>query len=78
MGIATSLILIEGQTLGAKTIASSFVAILFILIFYGLFRNNRSVKAASFWSIVGIIVIGTLILLSIAVESFANTPGALL
>ena len=78
MDTATSLLLIESQTLGVKTIIASFMAILFILIFYGLFRNIKSVKAATFWSIVGVITISTLVLLSIAIESFLDTSGGLL
>ena len=59
----------NAQTLGIRAVLGSFVVILFILVFYNLFKTNHKINGAAFASIVGVIIVGTLIMFVLAVDS---------
>lgn len=78
MGTATLLALVDTQAINSRAIIGGFVCIFIIIAFYNLFIGFGKIRAIAYLTIVGVIIICSLILFSSAIYSLVNTGEAIL
>ena len=70
--MGTQLVSASISLLGIKTIIGGVITLVMLLVFYNLFRSNKTMKTVVFAVVCGVIAISTLILLSLAFTTAIN------
>jgi hypothetical protein len=78
MGTAKLLALVDTQVINSRAILGGFVCIFIIIAFYNLFKGFGKIRAAAYLTIIGVIIICSLILFSSAIYNLVNASEAIL
>lgn len=77
MGTATVLANISSQSMNIRAILGAFVCIIAVLAFYNLFKRSSNIKLATYLTIIGTVLITSLILFTTAIEQIIASFGVI-